>query len=150
MRKKPSERLETVLKLAKIKEQAAAVKLADNLRNVESHRQQEKQLQQYKDDYHQQFSQQGGEVKSAADLLNFQRFYNSLEEAELTQKQRTVLAKDQCELAQAEWQLQYGKEKNMQSLVERKQQKEMLDEEKKDQARLDDRVTSNFTITSMT
>lgn len=149
MKKKPSERLQTVLKLAKIKEQAAAVKLADNLRNVESHNQQEKQLQQYKDEYHRQFSQQGGDAKSAADLLNFQRFYNSLDEAELTQKQRTVLAKDQCEQAQTEWQLQYGKEKNMQSLVERKQQQETLDQDKKDQASLDDRVISRSTIGSI-
>lgn len=149
MNKKTSQRLQTVLQLAKLKEQAAALKLAENIRNVESHRQQEQQLKQYKEDYSRQFHDQKKEPLSASDLSNFQRFYTSLGEAEMTQQERTVLANDQFSKAQEEWQIQYSKQKNMESLVERKNLEEIREDEKREQSKQDDRLFSSNGFSSI-
>ncbi len=143
MKKKPSQRLETVLKLAQIKEQQAAEKLADSIRDLASHQQQEQELANYQYEYSKDFKNVGGEAKaegvSAAQLANYQRFYGNLEVAGNTQRERVELASKQQEQARGQWQQQYSRQKNMEKLVERKRQQEDSEAENKLQREQDDR-----------
>jgi flagellar FliJ protein len=139
MRQKPSQRLQTVLKLAKLREQAAAEKLAQCIRDVDMHSQQETQLQLYKNEYCNQFKTLGVERISAAQVSNFQRFYTNLEEVETTQQERLRLAESQCEQARLKWQQQYSRQTNMQILVDKKQQQEERELDNKLQREQDDR-----------
>ena len=139
MKQKPSQRLQTVLKLAKLREQAAAEKLAESIRNVDTHSQQESQLQRYKKEYCKQFKGLGGDGVAAAQLSNFQSFYTSLEEVGDTQLERVRLAESQRDQARLQWQQQYSRQKNMQTLVEKKQQQEERELDNKLQREQDDR-----------
>lgn len=137
--KKPSRRLETVLMLAKLRQQRAAEQLGQMIRNTDSQHQQVEQLKHYQQDYGEHFKTLGEQAVSAGKLVNYQRFFGSLEQAVETQQQRSVLADDQCALARAQWQQQYSREKNMESLISRKQRQEERELETKLQREQDDR-----------
>ena len=136
---KPSKRLQTVLRLAKLKEQRAAESLANSIREVAAHEQQQQQLEQYKVEYGDQFYRSLEGALTAGQLANFQRFYNELEFAGETQQERRVLAEEQQELARQQWQQQYARQKNMEALIERKEQLEQREEDNKLQREQDDR-----------
>ncbi|WP_101759368.1 flagellar export protein FliJ [Oceanicoccus sp. KOV_DT_Chl] len=139
MAEKPSKRLQTVLRLAKLKEQQAAEKLANAIRLVQAQKAQLQQLDQYKAEYGNQFQQSVAQQLNVAKLANFQRFYHNLEQVGETQQERQVLAEQQQDQARALWQQQYSRHKNMQSLIERKQHQEQASEDKKLQREQDDR-----------
>ncbi|MCP3908116.1 MAG: flagellar export protein FliJ [Oceanicoccus sp.] len=145
MKQKPSQRLQTVLKLAQIKEQQAAGQLADSIRNLSAQQQQEQQFTIYKREYSEQFkhvgSESGSERISASQLANYQRFYGSLEAAGNTQHEQVELASQQQEQARTQWQQQHSRQKNMGKLVDQKRQQEESEIEKKLQREQDDRVT---------
>jgi flagellar protein FliJ len=136
--KKPSQRLQTVLKLARLRQQRAAEQLGKTVQNVEAQQQQVQQLQQYQEDYSQSFKQYGSAPVSAAQLANYQRFFTDLEQVTETQQQRMVLAGDQQAKARERWQQQYSREKNLQKLVARKEQQEQQQADNKLQRELDD------------
>ena len=136
---KPSERLKTVLRLAQLRQQQAAEQLGELTRNAEAQALQADQLKHYQLEYAQQFRDLGSGGVSAARLRNFQGFYGNLEQVIDTQGERVVLARNQQEAARQRWQQQYAREKNLQSLVERKAFEEQLQVEKKLQRLLDDR-----------
>jgi flagellar export protein FliJ len=142
MPKATSERLSVVLKLARLREQQAVLKLANMQRDMQASKQQQQQLQQYKSEYNQHFKQRSSSGQSAAELANFQRFYAGLEQASETQQQRTVLADSQLQQARAEWQRLHGREKNIQTLIASKQQQEDRQRDNREQRLLDDRVIS--------
>ncbi len=143
MTQKPSKRLQTVLKLARLKEQQAAEKLASCIRNAANHNQQLDQLQNYKGEYNNQFRRSVGEGVSALQLANFQRFYENLESVGETQRERKILADKQREQARLHWQQLYARQQNMNSLIESKQQQEERELEKKQQREQDDRKRFN-------
>lgn len=145
MAKTPSQRLSTVLKLARLREQQAALKLADTIRNVQASKQQQQQLQNYKTEYSQHFKQRSS-GQSASELANFQRFYAGLEQASDTQQQRTVLADNQLEQARSEWQRLHGREQNLQTLIANKQQQEDRQRDNREQRQLDDRVNNTKAV----
>ncbi len=137
--KKSSRRLQTVLKLAKLRQQLAAEQLGQMIRTADVHQQQVEQLKHYQQDYGENFKTLAGKDVSAEQLGNYQRFFGSLEQAVDTQQQRTILAEDQRELARRQWQQQYSRTRNMQALITRKQQEEEWELEKKRQREQDDR-----------
>ena len=143
MKQKTSQRLQTVLKLAQIKEQQAAEKLAASIRQLASDQQQEQQLVTYKQEYSAQFKYIGADNQSegvsAAQMANYQRFYGNLEAAGNTQHQQVELATQQQEQARALWQQQYSRQKNMEKLVQQKRQQEESELENKLQREQDDR-----------
>lgn len=143
MKQRASRRLQTVLQLAQIKEQQAAEKLSDSIRQLASRQQQQQQLNGYKHEYSQQFKHVGDKAESgaisAAQLANYQRFYDSLEAAGNTQHEQVELASQQQQQARSLWQQQYARYKNMDKLVEQKRQHEDKEIEKKLQREQDDR-----------
>ena len=141
--KKSSERLKTVLKLAKLRETLAAEKLAETIRNVNSQQQQGQQLQGFQKEYQKQFSAVAASGVSALTLMNYQCFYGSLEQAVEVQLQRLELSGSQRDQARADWQQYYSRQKNMEKLVDRKVTEEEQELEKKIQREQDDRGPSS-------
>lgn len=139
MKKSPSQRLQTVLKIAQLRERAAAEKLATAIRNADAVSQQQQQLEQYKSEYNGHFKTLGAQGQSVGQLSNFIRFYSSLDGATVAQGQRLVLAQNQRDAASKLWRQQYARQKNMQKLVEKKQQQEQHEHDNKTQREQDDR-----------
>ena len=139
VKRTPSQRLKTVLTLAHQKQQLAAVKLAESIQNVTAQTQQQQQLQQYQYEYSDQFKQTGTAGQPAGVLVNYLRFYNSLDSASEAQQQRVELASAQRDQAMKVWQHQYGRRQNLQKLIEKKHLQEERELEKKLQRELDDR-----------
>jgi flagellar FliJ protein len=137
--KKASQRLQAVLKLAQLKEKLAAEKLAATIRATDSQKQQKQQLQSFQQEYQQQFQVVGAKGASALQLMNYQKFYGSLQNAVDVQQQRVNLSDSQCEQARSQWQRLYAEQKNMEKLVERKAVEETLEADKKIQREQDDR-----------
>ncbi|MGK0440689.1 MAG: flagellar FliJ protein [Pseudohongiellaceae bacterium] len=142
--KKTSERLHVVLKLAQIKQQQAAERLAEASRAVENNKQQGQQLRVYQREYNNHFHSYEQAPVNSQQMRNYQRFYNNLEEAVYTQDQRSDVAEQQLEFHRSHWQKCYGREKNMASLIDRKCAEEGRKQEGKIQREMDDRVGSRL------
>ncbi len=136
---KPSERLQTVLRLAQLREQAAAERLGEATRQLQTHAQQADQLRDYQQEYVRDFQQRGGQPVSARQLSNYQHFYRNLEQAVDTQTERVALIQSQRDNAREEWTRQYARQKNLEKLIQRKAAEEQREEEKKLQREQDDR-----------
>lgn len=136
---KRSRRLQTVLKLARIKQQQAAGRLGELTQAALAHADQEQQLKSYQSDYAEQFKSSAARGSAPALLRNFQGFYTQLEQAVETQQERVVLARDQRESARQEWQRLYARENTLENLVDRFASEEDIAEEKKLQREQDDR-----------
>ncbi len=142
--KKTSERLQTVLKIAQLKQQQASQRLGEMTRDNLAAKQQQQQLRDYQQDYGQQFSKQiTHQPLQASKAMNYLKFYSNLENAVTLQQERIVLAEDQINTFRREWQKIYSREKNMESLIERKQLEEEMELEKKLQREQDDRPKSS-------
>ena len=140
---KPSQRLQTVLKLAKLRQKQAADHLSQSLQAVDAQEQQKQQLKSYQDDYNTQFKLQEKQPIDALRLNNYQHFFNNLENAVEAQNHRKESADKALELSRRQWQQLYSRQKNMESLVEAKRQCEAREEEKKIQRVFDDRIVAS-------
>ena len=135
---KTSQRLQTVLRLAELKQQRAAEKLAVSIRNVNAQRQQARQIQDYQLEYAQRFQSSGGLGLNPAQLQNYQRFFSNLDSASRTQQQRCTLADAQQDQAREQWQQQYARQTSLQNLIEKKQHEETIAADKQEQRQQDD------------
>lgn len=139
---KSSKRLQTVLKLAKLRQQQAADQLAQCQHAQQSQQQQMEQLQSYQDQYNCQFQSQTGQAINPMQLNNYQLFYNSLDEAVRVAQHRQSQVDYELEQARNQWQQSYSKQKTMESLVEAKQHHEQQEQANKEQRVLDDRAAT--------
>ncbi|MGK0500569.1 MAG: flagellar FliJ protein [Oceanicoccus sp.] len=149
MAKKSSERLQTVLKLAQLKQQQAAEKLAENIRNTQAQAQQQASLEEYKLEYNDQFSQLTRQGRHASQLANYQRFYGNLQQAGEAQIERNKLAQSLLEQARGQWQQLYFRRKKLEGLVQQKQYSEQREEGRKEQRELDDRSVPSIVDSSV-
>lgn len=136
---KRSKRLQTVLKLAQLRQQLAAEQLGAMTRTAAEQAQQAEQLRHYQLDYGEHFKALGGAGVSPGLLRNFQGFFKQLDRAVDTQGERVLLAREQREESRRRWQHQYAREKNLEKLVQRVALEEEIEAEKKQQRALDDR-----------
>lgn len=136
---KPSKRLETVLRLAKIKQQRAAEQLGAMIRNADAQQQQAEQLRHYELEYGEQFKALAARGSGASQLLNYQKFFSNLSDAKETQQQQVRLANDQKDQARSKWQHLYARENNLAGLVDKKRSQEEREIENRIQRELDDR-----------
>jgi len=137
--KKRSERLLTVLRLAELRQQAAAEQLSRSIQNAHAQQQQGEQLEVYQQEYSEQYKSDGVSGFNAQQLQNFQRFFSNLGTAMETQQETITLAKGQQQISRDQWQQQYTRQKKMSGLVDRVALEEEQQEEKKLQRELDDR-----------
>ncbi len=141
MARKGSERLQTLLKLAAMREQTAARQLSQSNDRLLQARQQSQQLQQYERDYQQRYIDNSGVPVSRDFLLNYQGFFHQLENAQLQQHRAIELRESDREQARLRWLEQYMKRRLLTSLRERRLASEELVAEKRAQREFDDRAS---------
>lgn len=141
MARKGSERLQTLLKLAAMREQAAARQLAQSNERLLQAQQQSQQLQQYERDYQQRYLEGSTAPVSRDFLLNYQGFFRQLEAAQLQQHRAITLREGDREQARLRWLEQYMKRRLLTRLREQRLANEALVAEKKVQRELDDRAS---------
>ncbi len=136
--KRRVQRLLPVIDMAKNEEREAAGKLAHYQGALQQAQQQLDNLQQYRDDYQQQWIDKGQTGVSGQWLMNYQRFLSQLEVA--VEQQHKSLAWHEHNLSQARtvWQQAYARVEGLRKLVQRyrddaqksadKQEQKMLDE----------------------
>ena len=136
--KRRVQRLLPVIDMAKNEEREAAGKLAHYQGALQQAQQQLDNLQQYRDDYQQQWIDKGQTGVSGQWLMNYQRFLSQLEVA--VEQQQKSLAWHEHNLNQARtvWQQAYARVEGLRKLVQRyrddaqktadKQEQKMLDE----------------------
>lgn len=139
MARKGSERLRTLLKLAAMREDAAAKRLAQSNEQLLTAQQQSRQLHEYEHDYQQRYVAGGSAAVGKSFLLNYQGFFRQLEKAQLQQHRMIELREDDREKARLGWLEQHMKRKALTRLREQRLSSEALVVEKKIQRDLDDR-----------
>ena len=103
------QRLLPVIDMAQTAEQEATAKL-NQYKNALQHAQQQLQnLQQYRDDYQQQWIDKGQSGVSGQWLMNYQRFLSQLEVAIAQQEKSLVWHENNVSLSQAAWQQAYAR-----------------------------------------
>ena len=143
-RKKSSERLRTLLKLAELKEQQAARQLGVTSERLQQAQRQSHQLVQYSEEYQQQYVARGAEQTfSRRDLLNYQGFFSQLEQVQEQQRRVIDMRNEEREHARAAWLETYRKRHLLAQVRERRLQREAQAAEKKLQGELDDRAQRN-------
>ena len=140
MTRKPSQRLQTLLKLADLREQQAAKALAAQAERLQQAEQQQRALVQYEREYQQSFVERSqGTAFSGRDLLNYQGFFHQLESAQQTQA-RTVQLRDHArEQARLRWLELNAKRRLLEQLRERRLRREEAEQDRKLQRDIDDR-----------
>lgn len=142
--KKRSERLQVLLKLARMREESAARTLADHSEKLQQARRQGQQLTQYQSEYAQQFSSRAAQSMSMRDLRNFQGFFHQLDNVQAQQQQLVALRDHEREQARQEWLQLYNRRRVLDQIRERSRQQEEAVRERKLQAEFDDRAARNF------
>ncbi|HKM37429.1 MAG TPA: flagellar export protein FliJ [Thiopseudomonas sp.] len=132
------QRLLPVVDMAKNEEREAAGKLGQSQATLEQARQQLESLQQYRDDYQQQWIDKGQTGVSGQWLMNYQRFLSQLEVAIEQQDKSLAWHDSNLNKARAAWQQAYARVEGLRKLVQRyreeaqkvasKQEQKMLDE----------------------
>jgi flagellar FliJ protein len=137
-KKKASQRLQVLLRLAEMKEQNAARQLAADSERAQQANEQGRQLAVYEQDYQQGFIERGTQPLNRQNLLNYQGFFRQLEHVQ-TQQQRTIeLREREREAARLLWIEQYSRRRLLTRVRERRLAQEQLKAEKKLQAEIDD------------
>lgn len=140
MARKGSERLQTLLKLAAMREQAAARQLGLSSERLQQAQSQSQQLRQYEHDYQQRYVDSGAEPVSRSFLLNYQGFFRQLETVQTQQHQTIKLREGDREQARLRWLEQHAKRRLLNRVREQRLASEALATEKKMQRELDDRA----------
>lgn len=139
MARKSSERLRTLLKLAEMREQAAARQLGQGNERLQQAQLQSHQLHRYESDYQQRYVDLGGSALSSNALRNFQGFFRQLETAQIRQEQTVELRAKECEKARQCWLEQHARRRLLDRVRDQRLASEALAAEKKAQRDLDDR-----------
>jgi flagellar FliJ protein len=138
-RKRSSQRLQTLLKLAAMKEDAAAKQLAASTERLQQAKLQSEQLEQYEQDYQRRYVEQGTQTVDRNFLLNFQGFFRQLEQARVQQGRAIEHREHEREQARLRWIEQYANRRLLTKVRERRLHAEAAADEKKIQSQIDDR-----------
>jgi flagellar FliJ protein len=138
---KSSKRLQTLLRLAEMKEQAAVRQLAATIERLHNAEQQSQQLAEYEQDYRERYI---GEARAQPVgrqfLMNFSGFFRQLENAQVQQGNMIVRREHEQENARRHWIELHAKRRLLANVRQRRLLSEMLVAEKKLQREIDDRA----------
>jgi flagellar FliJ protein len=137
-KKKASDRLKVLLRLAEMKEQNAARQLAADTERLQQAREQSRQLAVYEQDYQRDFVDRGALTLDRQSLENYHGFFRQLEHIQV-QQQRTVDLRDrEREVARLRWIEQYSRRKLLTQIRAKRLATEQLKADKKLQGEIDD------------
>ena len=132
------QRLLPVIDMAQTTEREAAAKLGEHQTALQNAQQQLHNLEQYRDDYQQQWIDKGQVGVSGQWLMNYQRFLSQLEVAIEQQQKSLAWHENNLKLGRDLWQQAYARLEGLRKLVQRyrdealktasKQEQKMLDE----------------------
>lgn len=135
-----SRRLQTLLRLADLRERDAAKALAAQSERLQQAEQQAQALARYEQEYQQDYSERGARSFSRRDLLNYQGFFRQLENARLTQERTVQLRDHEREQARLRWLQLNARRRLLAQLQERRLRQEEQEQERRLQRELDDRA----------
>lgn len=140
MPRKSSERLQTLLRLAALRESTAAKQLAQSGERLQQAELQKQQLQDYAQDYQQSYVEPGHGPVNRNYLLNYRGFFNQLDTAQIQQQRTVDMYAGDRELARQRWLQQYVKRQLLNRVYEQRLAGEERAVENKIQRELDDRA----------
>jgi flagellar export protein FliJ len=140
-KRNPSQRLTILLRLAQMREEAAARQLGKASAQLSAAEQMSEQLASYEGEYHNSYLQRGAsEPLSRQQLLNYQGFFQQLEQARSSQQQAIAQRAAEREQVRQQWLAQHARRRLLGQIRERRQLTESQQAEKRLQGELDDRV----------
>lgn len=141
MAQKSSKRLQTLLRLAEMKEQAAVRQLGATIERLHQAQQQSEQLSAYEQDYRERYVDQSAtQPVSRQFLMNFSGFFRQLEHAQTQQGTMILRREHEREVARQHWIELHAKRRLLAKVRERRLFAEALAAEKNLQRELDDRA----------
>ena len=135
---KRAQRLLPVIEMAQTAEQEAACKLRQYKAALQQAQQQLQSLEQYRDDYQQQWISKGQVGVSGQWLMNYQRFLSQLEVAIEQQQKSLVWHENNVRSSQAVWQQTYARLEGLRKLVQRYREEAQKTADKQEQKLLDE------------
>lgn len=135
---KRAQRLLPVIDMAQTAEQEAAGKLRQYKAALQQAQQQLQSLEQYRDDYQQQWINKGQVGVSGQWLMNYQRFLSQLEVAIEQQQKSLVWHENNVRSSQAVWQQTYARLEGLRKLVQRYREEAQKTADKQEQKLLDE------------
>lgn len=135
---KRAQRLLPVIDMAQEAERAAAGRLRQYQEALHGAQLQLQNLQQYRDDYQQQWISQGQAGVSGQWLMNYQRFLSQLEVAIEQQEKSLAWHENNVKISQAAWQQTYARLEGLRKLVQRYRQEAQKAADKQEQKLLDE------------
>lgn len=135
---KRAQRLLPVIDMAQTAEQEAAGKLRQYKAALQQAQQQLQSLEQYRDDYQQQWISKGQVGVSGQWLMNYQRFLSQLEVAIEQQQKSLAWHENNVRSSQAVWQQTYARLEGLRKLVQRYREEAQKAADKQEQKLLDE------------
>lgn len=135
---KRAQRLQPVIDMAQDAEREAAGKLGQCQTALQQAQGQLQNLQQYRDDYQQQWINQGQSGVSGQWLMNYQRFLSQLEVAIAQQERSIAWHENNVSISQKAWQQAYARLEGLRKLVQRYRDEAQKAADKQEQKLLDE------------
>lgn len=143
--KKKSERLTPVRQLAEHREKDAALSMAASSQSYQSSLMQLEKLNQYREEYVNQFKLKGQQGISAARLVEFQAFVHKIDRAIEQQKQYVEKLQHDLGRKQQAYQHTHNRKKAVQKVIDKSRSQENRLAEQREQNIQDDRPRSGVT-----
>ena len=132
------QRLLPVVDMAQTAEREATAKLNQYQNALQKAQQQLQNLQQYRDDYQQQWIDKGQSGVSGQWLMNYQRFLSQLEVAIEQQQKSLAWHENNVRSSQTLWQQAYARLEGLRKLVQRYREEAQKAADKQEQKLLDE------------
>lgn len=133
-----SKRMQPVLRIAEMREQAAVKELGNAQRYLKEQEDRLAELQGYQAEYARNFQDLGSKGISAARFQELQRFMANLTQAIEQQQQMVHNAARACVQKKQLWQQAYGKSKSLDKVVERYSEQELYEQGQREQKAADE------------
>ena len=144
MTKKRSQRFKPIHQLAQRREDVAAQTLGKVQRELTEHQDKLAELIQYYEDYQTRFTEQASNGMSISQVQSYQNFISQLKIAITQQRQHISQVEEARDTKRAEWTTQRQKSQVLEKVISRHEKKEVLEENKQEQRRLDEFVSNRF------
>lgn len=136
----PSDRFKPIQKIASHKERKAAAALGESLKHRDAAKQRLDELRDYHAEYLERFSRATHNGLSGSQIREYQVFINKLEAAIAQQQEVVERSQQYCDSSKAQWRGRYTKAKAMDNAVDRMQDQERRQEDRRQQTEADERA----------
>lgn len=144
MTKKRSQRFKPIHQLAQRREDVAAQTLGKVQRELTEHQDKLAELIQYYEDYQTRFTEQASNGMSISQVQSYQNFISQLKIAITQQRQHISRVEEARDTKRAEWTTERQKSQVLEKVISRHEKKELQEENKQEQRRLDEFVSNRF------